>query len=145
MEVEASANPSTGSTRSAQREKPVHQLSLVEEKRTVDSGACSSMAIAVVPEGMEAAANMDEEQHSEHAGQDDNGDKSEFDALQAELEETRRQSDEQVHQLLTLQRQMEERRQREESLLRRMHEIVVPLAATRTVASCFEALPAPPP
>jgi len=146
MVVETSANPLTGSTRSAEWEKPVHHLSLVEEKRMVDSGDCSVMAITDVPDGMEAAANMDEEQHSEQAGQDDaDGDKSEFDALQAELEETRRQSDEHVRQLLNLQQDMEERRQREESLLRRMREIIVPLAATRTVASCVESLPPPPP
>jgi len=135
-EVETLANPLTCSTRSAQWEKPVHHLSLEEEKRMV--------AIADVPDGVEAAANMDEEQHAEQTRQDDvDAGKSEFDELQAELEETRRQSDEHVRQLLTLQQQMEERRQREESLLRRMREITVPLAATRTVASCIESLPPP--
>jgi len=119
MEVDAaSADPPPGSARSVPWEKAAHQLSPAEEKK--------------------AATNMDEEQHSEH----------EFDALQAELEETRRQRDKQMRQLLTLQQEMEERRQKEESLLRRMRELVVPLAATtrtRTVASCVEALVPPPP
>lgn len=127
MEAEASANPLTGSTRGAQR-----------EKRTSDGGAFS-------PDGTEAAADVDEEQHSEPEGQDDGGDKSELHSLQAELEATRRQSGEQVRRLLALQRQMEERRRREESLLRRMHEIVVPLASTRTAATYVEALALPPP
>lgn len=108
----------------------------LEKKRIFDSG---------VPDAMEAAAIMDEEQHSQQVGQDDaHGDKSEFDALQVELEETRQQSDEQVRQLLMLQQQMEERRQKEEILLRRMREMVVPLASTRTMASCLDALPPPP-